>query len=122
MPGAAVVVTHGDLRAFIAAVLTAVGMPPARADLTAGLMVRTDLRGVDWHGFGMLPRDVEWWRDGYIVPDAEPVLVRDDPATALYDGAKGLGHYVSTLAMGRAIDKARVYGVGVEAGQSTSKR
>jgi LDH2 family malate/lactate/ureidoglycolate dehydrogenase len=78
-------------------------------------MVRTDLRGVDSHGVGMLPRYHELWQQGFIVMNAEPVVVRDDLATGLLDGQKGLGHYVSTEAMRRAIDKARTYGIGMVA-------
>lgn len=109
---AAVVVTADHLRAFILGVLGAMGMARPAAELTADLMVRTDLRGVDSHGIGMLPKYVEWWRAGYITPGAEPELVHDDGATALFDGRKGLGHFVSSLAMRRAIDKARGLGVG----------
>src|SRR5207247_3359382 len=83
------------------------------ADVTAGLMVRTDLRGVDSHGIDMLPRYHELWRQGFIVMEADPVLARDAAATALYDGAKGLGHYVSTLAMRLAIEKAKTFGIGI---------
>jgi LDH2 family malate/lactate/ureidoglycolate dehydrogenase len=45
--------------------------------------------------------------------EADPAVVRDFAATALYDGAKGLGHYVSTQAMRLAIDKARAFGIGI---------
>lgn len=110
-----VLVPAERLHAFIVRVLQAMKTPPAAAELTAGLMVRTDLRGVDSHGIGMLPRYVEWWRGGFVVPDAEPVVVRDDLATGLVDGQKALGHPVSVLAMRLAIDKARTYGVGVVA-------
>lgn len=109
---AAVVVTADRLRAFILEVLRAMHMGREAAALTADLMVRTDLRGVDSHGIGMLPKYVEWWRAGYIAPEAKPELVHDDGATALFDGRKGLGHFVSTLAMRRAIDKARTLGIG----------
>ncbi len=108
-----VVVTHTRLTEFIVAVLTAMKMPPRPAELTAALMVRTDLRGVDSHGIDMLPRYHEWWQGGYVAMDAEPVVVRDELATALLDGRQGLGHYVSALAMERAVAKARAYGIGI---------
>jgi len=108
-----VVVTEARLTAFLIDALRAMKMPAERATITAGLMVRTDLRGVDSHGIDMLPRYHELWQSGFIAMDAEPVLVNDSMATGLYDGAKGLGHYVSTRAMQLAIDKARTYGVGV---------
>jgi LDH2 family malate/lactate/ureidoglycolate dehydrogenase len=88
-------------------------MPRGAAETTAGLMVRTDLRGVDSHGIGMLPRYHELWRDGFIVMDAEPRVVTDDGAIAVLDGGRGLGHPVSERAMRLAIDKARAFGIGI---------
>jgi LDH2 family malate/lactate/ureidoglycolate dehydrogenase len=108
-----IVVSHTRLTEFIRAALVAMRMPKERAAITAGLMVRTDLRGVDSHGIDMLPRYHELWEQGFVVMEGEPVVVRDHAATALYDGAKGLGHYVSTLAMRLAIDKALVHGIGI---------
>lgn len=112
---APVLVRHEHLHAYLVATLVAMRMARAVAEVTAGHMVRTDLRGVDSHGVGMLPRYVELWRAGVIAMGAEPVVVRDDLATGLMDGAKGLGHYVSTLAMRLCIDKARKYGLGMVA-------
>ena len=115
MPDAPVLVQHTRLREFIGRVLGALGMPPHIVEPTARLMVGTDLRGVDSHGIGMLPRYVEWTRGGFIDLAAEPKTVRDDLATALLDGQKGLGHYPSTLGMEMAIAKAQTYGVGIVA-------
>ncbi len=82
------------------------------ADLTADLMVRTDLRGVDSHGVGMLPTYLRWHRAGYIHPAAEPKIVRDEGTTAVVDGQQAFGHYVATCGMELAIAKARAHGVG----------
>lgn len=120
MTEAPVVVTHTHLHDFIVGVLMAMKMPRTAADVTARLMVRTDLRGVDSHGIGMLPKYVEWWRDGYLVLDAEPAVVQDTGATALFDAGKCLGHYVSTLAMTRAIEKARAHGIGIATVRNSS--
>jgi LDH2 family malate/lactate/ureidoglycolate dehydrogenase len=107
-----VLVDHKRLGEFITDMLAALGMPRHIAGHSAALMVQTDLRGVDSHGIGMLPKYVEWTRAGYIVPAAEPLVVRDDMATALLDGRKGLGYWTSTKAMTLAIDKAKTFGVG----------
>jgi len=106
------VLGHERLRAFIVAVLDRWGAPPAIAATTAELMVRTDLRGVDSHGIGMLPKYHEWYRAGYIVPAAEPEVVRDAGPTATLDGRQGFGHHVARIAMELAIGKARAHGVG----------
>lgn len=115
MAEAPVVVTAQCLTGFIVSVLEALQTSSRNAALTADLMVRTDLRGVDSHGIGMLPKYVEWTRAGFIHPWAEPVVVRDEPATALVDGQKGLGHPASVMAMELAISKAATYGIGMAA-------
>jgi len=110
-----VTIHHARLGEFIIAVLGALGMPRHILEPTVRLMVRTDLRGVDSHGIGMLPRYVEWIEGGFIDPAAEPKTARDDLATALLDGQKGLGYYPSSVAMALAIAKARTFGVGIVA-------
>lgn len=115
-----VIVRHEQLQVFIVGILMAMKMPRTPAEVTASLMVRTDLRGVDSHGIGMLPRYVEWWRDGYLRLDSEPQVVHDDGATALFDSGKCLGHYVSSLAMKRAIEKAKAYGIGIATVRNSS--
>src|SRR5439155_887001 len=99
MAESAILVSYTRLHEFIVTALVAMKMSRPIAEVTAGLMVRTDLRGVDSHGIGMLPRYHELWQAGYIRMDAEPSVVRDEVATGLFDGQKGLGHYVSTRAM-----------------------
>ena len=115
MAESAILVSHTRLHEFIVTALVAMKMSRPIAEVTAGLMVRTDLRGVDSHGIGMLPRYHELWQAGYIRMDAEPSVVRDEVATGLFDGQKGLGHYVSTRAMQACIEKARTYGLGMVA-------
>jgi L-2-hydroxycarboxylate dehydrogenase (NAD+) len=112
MTDRSLVVPAPVLKAFIVSVFDRWGTPPAIADLTADLMVRTDLRGVDSHGVGMLPTYLRWHRLGWIVPTAEPKIVRDEGTTAVIDGQQAFGHYTSTLAMELAIAKARAHGVG----------
>jgi LDH2 family malate/lactate/ureidoglycolate dehydrogenase len=115
-----VVVSAERLREFLASVLAALKTPPAPAALTADLMVRTDLRGVDSHGVGMLPKYVEWTEAGFIHPWAEAVVARDDGATALLDGQRAFGHPTAVTAMRLAIDKARAHGVGLVAVRNSS--
>src|SRR6266571_4948191 len=106
MAEAPVVVNHERLADFIVSVLEALKMSPKNARLTADLMVRTDLRGADSHGIGMLPKYVEWTQAGFVHPWADPVVARDDLATALVDAQKGLGHPASAMSMELAISKA----------------
>ena len=78
MAETAITVSHTRLQEFIVSAFGAMKMPRHIAEVTAGLMARTDLRGVDSHGIGMLPRYHELWRAGYIQMEAEPTGVRDE--------------------------------------------
>jgi LDH2 family malate/lactate/ureidoglycolate dehydrogenase len=112
MTDAPLLVRPEALRAFLLSVFDRWGAPREIAERTADLMVRTDLRGVDSHGVGMLPTYLRWHRCGWIVPAAEPKVLRDDDTTAVVDGNQAFGHHTSTVAMELAIAKARAHGVG----------
>lgn len=101
------------LRSQIEAVLAAWGLPEKRRRLMSELMVEADLRGIDSHGVGMLPHYETRRLDGKIFPDAEPTVETDSPAFCVVDAGHGLGHAPGALAMGMAIDKASVMGVGM---------
>jgi len=104
--------THESVRAQIEAILRAWGCPAHLAETTAEVMVETDLMGVDSHGLSMLMMYEEMHRAGQLRIAGEPFLRRDFAATAMVDGADGLGHPASVMAMKLAIEKARAFGVG----------
>jgi L-2-hydroxycarboxylate dehydrogenase (NAD+) len=112
MTDRALLVSARALKAFITSIFERWETPAAIADLTADLMVRTDLRGVDSHGVGMLPTYQRWHARGWIVPAAEPKVARDEGTTAVVDGQQAFGHYTGTLAMELAMAKASAHGVG----------
>lgn len=101
------------LRAQTTAILQAWGMPQATAQTTAGLMVETDLLGVESHGVSMLPQYEAMHTSGRLRLAGTPRVLRDGPATALLDGAASLGHAVSAQAMQLAVDKARAIGIAL---------
>ncbi|BBK32868.1 LDH2 family malate/lactate/ureidoglycolate dehydrogenase [Stella humosa] len=99
----------------IETILVAWGMDQAIAAATAGVMVDTDLRGIDSHGVTMLLGYEERLHAGRLNMQAVPRVVRESPVTALMDAGGGLGHYPSLSAMDLAIDKARRMGVALVA-------
>lgn len=104
--------THDSIRAQILAILHAWGSPPHLAETTADIMVETDLTGVDSHGISMLMAYEELLHKGQLRIAGEPRVVRDFAATAMVDGADGLGHPAAFMAMKLAVEKARAFGVG----------
>lgn len=101
-----------SVRLQVLGILIRWGMPENLAKTTAELMAQTDLLGIDSHGISMLPAYEAKLNAGTLRIDAQPRLVRDTGATALYDGMGGLGYPVSAMAMQLAIDKALEFGVG----------
>ena len=78
--------TARSVEAQIDAVLAAWGMPEDKRRITAGIMVETDLRGIDSHGISMLIMYEQMQRAGQVRFDAEPAIVRQTATTALVDG------------------------------------
>ena len=102
-----------QIRQQLVSVMRAWGMSDAHAATTAGMMLETDLRGVDSHGISMLPTYDKEFRAGRLNMRPQFKVVREGPATALIDADASLGHPVSVHAMNMAVDKCREIGVAV---------
>ncbi len=90
-----------------------VGVPDEDARLTATMLVRTDLRGVDSHGVARLAGYyIRALKDGRINATPKPKITSQAPATAVMDGDRGLGFVVGSQAMNEAIRRAETAGAG----------
>ncbi|HEX5166674.1 MAG TPA: Ldh family oxidoreductase [Thermomicrobiales bacterium] len=107
-------VSDAALRRTITDLFIACGVPEADAATGAGVLTKTDLRGVETHGVSnMLRSYIGWFQNGQLNPDPKQHIIRETPGTATIDGDRGLGLIQGTAAMQLAIDKAREVGVGV---------
>ncbi len=89
-----------------------VGLPTAKANLLADLLVTNDLRGVFSHGTRQIATYALLMRDGRLNSDPQVRAVRETPVSLLVDGDGGLGYfpaYEGTLAL---IDKVKDKGIG----------
>ena len=105
-------VPFDDLRERIARLLTALGMAPDRAALSARLTAETDRDGVRTHGVARLPRFAEMVRLGRIDSAAEPECIASFGAIERWSGHVGPGNLAAYAAMSRAIELARANGIG----------
>ncbi|MBI4298985.1 MAG: Ldh family oxidoreductase, partial [Chloroflexi bacterium] len=104
------------LREFAAQVFLKLGVPEDDARISADVLVRADLRGVETHGISNnnLGRIyVRGIKDGRISPKAKIKIVHETPVTAVVDGDGGLGLMVGVRAMNIAIEKARSSYIGL---------
>jgi LDH2 family malate/lactate/ureidoglycolate dehydrogenase len=112
---------EGDVRVDVASLhdlgvraLVAVGVPEEHAHMTADVLLTSDLRGIESHGFA---RFVDFYvdraHDNLLNVNPDVRVVAEAPATATIDGDGGLGFVSGTIAMKLAIEKARDAGAGM---------
>lgn len=101
-----------DLHGFVVAVLTAQGVKPEHADITASRLIEADLRGRSGHGLIRLPLYSKRIGAGGYNLDPHFVVRKETAVSALVDGDNGLGQVVMTTAAGIAMDKAADNGIG----------
>lgn len=105
------------LESFMVDLFQSIGVPKSDAEICADVLITSDKRGIDSHGIGRLKpiyydRIVDK-KIQYPVTDFE--IVRDRAATAVVDGHHGMGMVISKRSMEMAIEKARMYGLGMVA-------
>lgn len=106
------IVSSSILSAFTEQVFLAMGCTPAHAVLSADVLLRADMRGIDSHGVARLAGYVRLWEKGRINTRPDIKIVHETATTATVDGDAGLGLVVAPFAMQLAIDKAETYGSG----------
>jgi LDH2 family malate/lactate/ureidoglycolate dehydrogenase len=104
---------HQDLLIFSQQVMMKMGASEEDAFCVADNLVMSNLRGIDSHGVGRLKRYVEGIRTGYILPEAKPVVERENPVIANINAMNGLGQPAGVFGMKKAIEKATNTGVGI---------
>jgi LDH2 family malate/lactate/ureidoglycolate dehydrogenase len=101
------------LHATAMRILEGNGVASAQADIVAKYLVAADLRGVDTHGCNRIPSYMERIRQGVLQPSAIPTVQEITPVVAQVDGHNAFGILAASLAMDKAIDMAKVYGLGL---------
>jgi L-2-hydroxycarboxylate dehydrogenase (NAD+) len=105
-------VTAAKLTDFVVRAFLKVGVPEEDARIAAGMLVGTDLRGIDSHGVARLFHYIRGLKEGRINPKPETRVISQAPATAILDGDHGLGFVVGYRAMTEALCRADFAGAG----------
>ena len=101
---------------FMIDVFKGVGVPEEDAKVCAEVLITSDKRGIDSHGIGRLkPIYYDRIKQGIQNPVTNFEIVKEGLTTAVIDGHDGMGHVVAKKAMQMAIDKAKIYGMGMVA-------
>jgi LDH2 family malate/lactate/ureidoglycolate dehydrogenase len=105
--GAMILLPAGYLRELGVRIFTSLGAPRPKAELVTETLIEASLTGHDSHGVYYFLRYADRIRKGFIRPDAEPVVVRESPSSALVDGCWGFGQVTAMRVMELAVEKAR---------------
>ncbi len=113
-------VPSDELRERIGRILLRLGLEHDRAALGARLIVETDGDGVRTHGIARLPRFAQMVGLGRIVPQAVPERVAAFGALERWTGHRGPGNLAAYAMTARAVELARIHGVGAVALRDTT--
>lgn len=103
------------LRAFVAAILHAAGVPIEASDVVATALVDADLAGLPSHGVMLVPMYVERLRAGSVTPAVEGRIASDRGSALVIDAGNALGQLTSRQAVRFLGERAPVHGLAAVA-------
>ena len=101
------------LKSTIAGIVRLTGSTAEEADIVADHLVMANLSGHDSHGVGMIPKYIDCFHRGLVVPNTAVTCVNDAGAILQYDAKKGFGQRVAKEATAGAIARAKETGVAL---------
>ena len=96
-------------------VLTKYGFEPKDAKASAELFAQNSMAGVYSHGLNRFPRVVEYLKTGEIDPKVKAEKLMGFGAFERWDGHRGFGPLNAKMAMDRAVELAKEFGMGIVA-------
>src|SRR5215471_5353517 len=106
-------ISASSLTRFSEEILTAAGVPPHKASVTARCLVASNLRGVDSHGIQLLPYYIDQLLAGEMDPAADGRVISESGACLHFDGQNGIGQWVAETCCGHAVRIARQHGLAL---------
>ena len=113
-------ITFDELVKVFAEKLEKRGVPREDALLAGQILAQNSLDGIYSHGVNRFPRLVSYIDKGYIDPKAKAEKVASFGAYEQWDGHLALGMVSAKIAMDRAIEIAKQYGIGLVAIRNTN--
>ena len=106
-------ISFDTLQQVIFEAFTRAGMVEETAQACARTHAESSRDGVYSHGLNRVPRFVDYLHRGWVVPDAQPTLVKKLGVIEIYDGNLGPGILNAQTATARAMAIAAEQGVGI---------
>jgi len=113
-------IKYDDMLNEFKRILIGKGMYEEGAYVTAKLFTENSIDGVYSHGVNRFSRVISYIRKGYIDVNAKAQKIGGNGCFERWDGNLGMGNLNAKICMDRAIELAKVYGVGVVAIRNTN--
>jgi 3-dehydro-L-gulonate 2-dehydrogenase len=113
-------ISYSEMKGQFIKVLLANGFEQERAERCAVLFAEASLDGVPSHGLHRFPLFINYIQKGYVDPAAEPILKDSFGAVERWDGRRGPGNLNAQFSMNRAMELARIHGLGCVALSNTN--
>lgn len=101
------------LKRYVSRIFVELGVPKRDAEITADVLVSSDMRGIESHGVARLTRYVDGLKNKKIATKAKIKVIKKTVSTLLLDGGNGLGQVVAYKAMEMCIKKAKKTGLAL---------
>jgi len=102
----------GELTWFATTLFARAGLAQDRALCVAELLVEADLLGHTTHGLALAPGYLKELANGSMAKCGDPAVLNDFEATAVWDGRRLPGHWLTREAIRSAAARARRFGIG----------
>ena len=96
------------------------GLSEEQAEICAQTHTESSLEGIESHGLNRIPRFAEYVQKGWVDIHSKIELVGAKGAVENYDGHLGIGVINARFCMNRAIELAKVHGIGCVALRNTT--
>lgn len=112
--------TFEEVKKTMQEILIKHGCSQEKAKKVAHEMGRNSLEGTYTHGINRFARLVRNIEEGIVNPEADPEIIAEFGGMVRIDGHLGLGVINAWYAMEQAIEKAKLYGIGLAALKNTN--
>jgi LDH2 family malate/lactate/ureidoglycolate dehydrogenase len=106
-------VTENEYRIFGESVFTAMGFSAKDSSIITAVLQDADLFGIESHGISRISKYYNLVKKNIVSPDAVPEITFETPLTAVYNAHSAMGQLAGSLAMQKAVERAKVNGIGI---------
>lgn len=105
-------IQYDEAKSQLEKVLLSINCPPEKAKKLSEIFADNSLEGVYSHGINRFPRFISTIKDGLVNMNVEAEKVSGIGGLEVWDGNLGIGPLNAEKCMNRAIDLAKVHGIG----------